>query len=46
LVASEETMRAAGLQFSTTLTQVSLRGRAGTMQVIALDEKSLSEILN
>jgi adenylate cyclase len=46
LVVSEETMRAAGLQFSTTLTQVSLRGRAGTMQVIALDEKSLSEILN
>ena len=46
LVASEETMRAAGLQFSTTLTQVSLRGRAGTMQVIALDEKSLSEILS
>ena len=46
LVASEETMRAAGLQFSTTLTQVSLRGRAGTMQVVALDEKSLSEILN
>src|SRR5262245_14954009 len=45
LVASAETVRAAGLQFSTTLTHVSLRGRAGTMQVIAFNEKSLSEIL-
>src|SRR5215469_481572 len=41
LVVSVETVRAAGLQLSTTLTQVSLRGRVGTMEVIALDEKSL-----
>ena len=46
LVVSAETLQAAGLQLSTTLTQVSLRGRAGTMQVIALDKKSLSEILS
>ena len=46
LVVSAETLRAAGLHASATLTQVPLRGRAGTMQVIALDEKSLSEILN
>jgi len=46
LVVSAETLQAAGLQLSTTLTQVSLRGRAGTIEVIALDKKSLSEILN
>jgi adenylate cyclase len=46
LVASAETMRAAGLSLSATLTEVSLRGRAGTMEVIALDEAGLRRILS
>jgi len=46
LVVSAETVRAAGLFTSVTLTQVSLRGRAGTMLVSALDEESLGQILS
>jgi adenylate cyclase len=46
LVVSAETLRAAGVFTSVTLTQVSLRGRAGTMLVSALDEESLDQILS
>jgi adenylate cyclase len=45
LVVSAETLRAAGLHTSATLTQVPLRGRAATMPVGALDEASLRRIL-
>jgi adenylate cyclase len=45
LVVSAETLRAAGLDAAATLTQVSLRGRAATMPVGALDKASLREIL-
>jgi adenylate cyclase len=46
LVTSAETLRAAGLSLPATLTEVSLRGRAGTMEVIALDEAGLRRILS
>jgi adenylate cyclase len=46
LVVSAETLRAAGLHTSATITQVSLRGRAATMLVSALDEASLQQILS
>ena len=45
LVVSAETLRAAGLDTSAGLTQVSLRGRIATMPVRALDKTSLSRIL-
>jgi adenylate cyclase len=45
LVVSAETLRAAGLDTSGGLTQVSLRGRIATMPVSALDKASLREIL-
>ena len=45
LIASAETLRAAGLEMLAKLTQVSLRGRAATMLVGAFDEASLSELL-
>ena len=45
LVVSAETLRAAELHTSAMLTEVSLRGRAGTVEVIALDEAGLREIL-
>ena len=45
LVVSVETLAAAGMPASTPLTQVSLRGRAGTMAVAALDETDLRRIL-
>jgi adenylate cyclase len=45
LIVSAETLRAAGLNTSAKLTQVSLRGRAATMPVGAFDEASLSELL-
>ena len=45
LVVSAETLRAAGLDTSGGLTQVSLRGRIATMPVSALDKVSLREIL-
>jgi adenylate cyclase len=45
LVASAETLRAAGLHTFATITQVSLRGRSATMLVSALDEASLRELL-
>jgi adenylate cyclase len=45
LVVSAATLRAAGLHTAATVTQVSLRGRAATMPVSALDETSLRQIL-
>jgi adenylate cyclase len=45
LVVSVETLQAARLNASPKLTQVSLRGRAATMLVSALDEASLRQIL-
>jgi adenylate cyclase len=45
LVVSAETLRVAGIQLPTMLTHVSLRGRAGTMEVIALDKGDLRQIL-
>jgi adenylate cyclase len=45
LVVSAETLRAAELHRSATIRQVSLRGRAATMPVSALDEASLRQIL-
>jgi adenylate cyclase len=45
LVVSVETLRAAGISTSMPLKPVSLRGRAGTMAVAALDEASLRRIL-
>ena len=45
LVVSAETLRAAGLDTSGGLTQVSLRGRAATMPVGTFDDASLREIL-
>ena len=45
LIASAETLRAAGLDTLAKLTQVSLRGRAATMPVGAFDEASLRELL-
>jgi adenylate cyclase len=45
LVVSVETLQAAKLSASPKLTQVSLRGRAATMLVSALDEASLRQIL-
>src|SRR5215468_6649561 len=45
LVVSAETLRAAGLNTSAPSTLVSLRGRAGAMEVIAFDEKALRAIL-
>jgi len=45
LVVSEETFRAAGMDMSARMTQVSLRGRAATMPVSALDKASLRGIL-
>jgi adenylate cyclase len=45
LVVSAETLRAAGLHTSATITQVSLRGRAATLLITALDKASLREIL-
>ena len=45
LVVSEETLRNAGLHRSATIMQVSLRGRAATMLVSALDEAGLRQIL-
>lgn len=45
LIVSAETLRAAGLNTSAKLTQVSLRGRAATMPIGAFDEASLSELL-
>jgi adenylate cyclase len=45
LVVSAETLRAAGLDTTAGLTQVSLRGRVTTMPVSALDKASLREIL-
>lgn len=46
LVISVETLRAAGLEAPITPTEVSLRGRAGTVEVIALDEAGLRQILS
>ena len=46
LVVSVETLRAAGISTSMPLQPVSLRGRAGTMAVAALDEPSLRQILD
>ena len=45
LVVSVETLHAAGIPTSMPLEEVSLRGRAGTMAVAALDEASLRRIL-
>jgi adenylate cyclase len=45
LVVSVETLRAARIPPSMPLEEVSLRGRAGTMAVAALDEASLRRIL-
>lgn len=45
LIVSAETLRAAGVNKSAILTQVSLRGRAATMPVSALDEPGLRQIL-
>jgi adenylate cyclase len=45
LVVSAETLQTAGFQRSVTMVRVSLRGRAATMLVSALDEESLSQIL-
>src|SRR4029453_15882436 len=45
LIVSAETLRAAGGNKSAILTQVSLRGRAATMPVSALDEAGLRQIL-
>lgn len=45
LIVSAETLRAAGVNKSAMLTQVSLRGRAATMPVSALDEAGLRQIL-
>lgn len=45
LVVSAETLQATGMYTSASLTHVSLRGRAATMPVSALDEKSLRQIL-
>jgi adenylate cyclase len=45
LVVSVETLRAAGVSMSMPLHLVSLRGRASTMAVAALDEASLRQIL-
>jgi adenylate cyclase len=45
LIVSAETLRAAGVNKSAILTQVSLRGRAATMPVSALDEAGLRQIL-
>jgi adenylate cyclase len=46
LVVSAETLRAAGVHLPAMLTQVSLRGRAGTVEVIALEEGDLRQILS
>jgi len=46
LVISVETLRAADLEVTITPTEVSLRGRAGTIEVVALDEEGLRQILN
>jgi len=45
LVVSVETLRAAEISMSMPLHLVSLRGRASTMAVAALDEASLRQIL-
>jgi Adenylate cyclase, family 3 (some proteins contain HAMP domain) len=45
LVVSVETLHAAGILTSMPLEEVSLRGRAGTMAVAALEEASLRQIL-
>ena len=45
LIVSAETLREAGLNAAARLTQVSLRGRAATMPVSALDEAGLRQIL-
>jgi adenylate cyclase len=45
LVVSAETLWASDVEASATLTQVSLRGRSGTMEVVALDEEGLRHIL-
>jgi adenylate cyclase len=45
LVVSAETLQATGLDISPALTQASLRGRAATMPVSALDKATLREIL-
>jgi adenylate cyclase len=45
LVVSMDTLRAAALNKSARLTQVSLRGRAATIPVSALDETDLRQIL-
>jgi adenylate cyclase len=45
LVVSLATLRAGGLDVSASVTEVSLRGRAGTTPVSALDETSLGQIL-
>jgi adenylate cyclase len=45
LVVSAEALRAAGLHTSAPLMQVSLRGRAAAMEVVALDEAGLRAIL-
>jgi adenylate cyclase len=45
LVVSAETLQAAGMDTSATLTQVPLRGRAATLPASALDEQSLRELL-
>jgi adenylate cyclase len=46
LVVSAETLRAAQISTSMPLQPVSLRGRAGTIAVAALDQASLGRILN
>jgi adenylate cyclase len=45
LVVSAETLQAAGMDTSATLTQVPLRGRAATLPASALDEQSLRELV-
>jgi adenylate cyclase len=45
LVVSAETLQTAGFQRSVTMVRVSIRGRAATMLVSALNEESLSQIL-
>src|SRR5215471_18355511 len=45
LVVSAETLSTAGLHTRETFTHVSLRGRAGALEVIALDEEGLRAIL-
>jgi len=45
LIVTEETLHAAGIPVSMPVHAISLRGRAGTMSVAALDEASLRQIL-